>query len=105
MNPLDQLKTETAIALAKLQLPTHDELAPYIAKMIRHPGSCVVVVIEFPLFKDGPRVGRCWLSSTEREKMRKALVSVNAKRTAKGEHRTDEALEKKTQQGEAGGDE
>jgi hypothetical protein len=84
----DKLKTETAIALAKLYLPSNDELAPYVAKLIAHPGSCIALVIESPLGKDGPRVGRCWLSSTEREKMRKALISINRKRVAKGESTT-----------------
>ena len=76
---------------ARLRLPEPAALAPWLRKLIDHPGSCVIIAVEQPGAPEGPRVTRAWLSSAERFALRKALLAVNARRAKKREAATDEA--------------
>lgn len=75
---------------ARLRLPEPAALAPWLRKLIEHPGSCVIIAVEQPGLPEGPRVARAWLSSAERFALRKALLAVNARRAKKGQPATDE---------------
>lgn len=76
--------------LGKLRLPEPASLAPWVRKLIEHPGSCVIIAIEQPGLPDGPRVSRAWLSAAERAALRKALLAVNARREKQGQPATTE---------------
>lgn len=86
------MNTESKLAILtdKLRLPSPNELTPWLAKLIKDPESLVIIAIEKPLRLEGPVIGTAWLSSKERQQVRKALERVNASRQNKGEHQTNE---------------
>jgi hypothetical protein len=78
------------ILLEKLRLPSPRELAPWLGKLLEHPDSVIIIAIEKPLGPDGPHVATGWLSSPERDALRKGLLALNARRAKKGQLPTTE---------------
>ena len=62
------------------EIPNLEQLAPWLAKLNENPGSCVVITIEHLRNQNFPHVGRAWLSSEERKRVRRALQGVNTQR-------------------------
>jgi len=62
------------------ELPNPKDLGPWLRKMERNPGSCLIITVE-PR-KDGkrPDVRLAWVSEAERKKVRRALIEVNISR-------------------------
>lgn len=55
-------------------LPTHDDLAPFLAKLEQHEGSVVLIAIEWPReTQNFPRVGTAWFDADARKRLRRAL--------------------------------
>jgi hypothetical protein len=88
MNSLKRLESDAETALAKLEWPSGEVMLPYLGKLINNPGSCIAVIIESPLNPDGPRVSKAWLSSSEREAVRRALQAINKRRAVRGQSPT-----------------
>jgi hypothetical protein len=67
------------------ELPQPRELAPWLRKMERNPGSCVVITIEPRRQDERPDVRLAWISEAERKKVRKAMIEVNISRGLRNE--------------------
>jgi hypothetical protein len=81
-------ETQLESVIEKLKLPSPPELAPWLAKLLEHTDSVVIIAIEKPLLQEGPHVGTAWLSAKERLKVRKALLAINEARSKRNEQTT-----------------
>jgi hypothetical protein len=84
------VNAEVAILISKLQWPSPVTLEAFQRKLIENPGSCVVMTLEAPRAPSGPRWKIGWLSSRERDDVRKSLQKINARRMKKAEPPTSE---------------
>jgi hypothetical protein len=78
-------------ALLKLKFPSSAELEPWITRLVDHPGSMIVLAIENPREPNGPKVSWAWLSSEEREAIRKSLLKINTRRNKNGDPPTNQS--------------
>ena len=85
------LKAELAILESRLEFPSKHTLRPFFEKLLENPGSCIVLTLEAPRGPEGPYWKIGWLSSAERDAVRKEIVKINAKRTKKGHKLTSDA--------------
>lgn len=81
---------ELAILVSKLRWPTTPTLEAFYRKLLENPGSCVVLTLEAPRQPAGPHWKIGWLSSKERDLIRKDLQKINAKRIKAKEQPTSE---------------
>ena len=66
------------------ELPNPRDLAPWLRKMEKEPGSCLVLTIEPRSDGKRPDVRIAWIAETERRKIRKAMIDVNIERGRAG---------------------
>jgi len=72
----------------KLELPTSEQLTPWLSKLQTNTGSVVILSIELPSPTAAPIIKWGWLSTDEREALRKGLVKLNKQRKLRGEAET-----------------
>ena len=89
-------ETQLDSLIDQLRLPSPVTLAPWLDKLLSHPGSVIIIAIEKPLAGD-LHVGTAWLSSKERISVRKALQRINQARRKNGEQSTTEKPSHATQ--------
>jgi hypothetical protein len=81
---------ELAVLQARLKWPAPELLDSLYRKLLENPGSCVVLTLEAPRAPDGPQWKVGWLSSEERDCVRKALQKLNTRRIKHGVTPTSE---------------
>jgi hypothetical protein len=62
------------------KIPTLSELDPWLRKMEKHAGSCVIVTFELQPGVEQAATKIAWLSDHERAFVRKAMINVNMAR-------------------------
>jgi hypothetical protein len=62
------------------KIPTLNELSPWLRKMEKNAGSCVVVTFELQPGVEQVATKIAWLSDQERSFVRKAMINVNIAR-------------------------
>jgi hypothetical protein len=69
-----------------VQLPTPQELAPWIQKLESAPGSVVLIAVEQPEVCNFARCTAAWLSKEERKDLKAALEKARRKRALLSAH-------------------
>jgi hypothetical protein len=75
------INAQMAVIRARLRWPAPEIMSPFYRKLLENPGSCVVLTLETPRGPNGPAWKAGWLSSEERNMVRKDLQRINERRS------------------------